>query len=481
MRASKSEDEQDQLVEGLDILRRCGRKKPLGDALGHLLRVGPASALARSLQKLPKTGWVSTSIAANFEALKLVGHFLDEEPAGELLLSCTRFARGDTADLPQSELTPAGLIMAALDGAAGLISAASDALHGQVARDLAELPSNLVLAYSTRIESVLTQLRWDRVELPARERLRELAHLDNARATAAVLGWFSTNGDGEARDELQRFATTGDLSAIEALDDLSLLSDAEAGSLLEALGERSRSVLAEASRGRYSGDSGRVAHSLARAFTAFHHVADWDEAFALLDEASVNTRTKRALCAAADRFADRLPDDIRQRFISRGDQIGQFKPIYRGDGEIGAASSLLLYALGALSSGEAETVLVGHAVGTHLERCDAARLALAIGSPSTDIVLMMLAHDKDFAVRRDAAYCIGRRIADSENRALDAVALEIARSEATILQLSLLNGLGAGDPPRRPVIGDIAGQLGSHPSARVRRRAIALENNASQN
>ena len=53
---------------------------------------------------------------------------------------------------------------------------------------------------------------------------------------------------------------------------------------------------------------------------------------------------------------------------------------------------------------------------------------------------MMLVRDKDFAVRSNAAYCTGRRVADSENRELDAAALEIARNEAIIPQLSLLNG-----------------------------------------
>ena len=481
MRASKSDDKISELAEGLDVLRRGGRQKPLGDTIGHLLRVGPADAVAQALRKLPRSGWTSTTVAANFEALELAGHFLDEAAAGELLLSCTRFARGDTADLPRCDLTPPGLIMAALDGAAGLMAAASDTLHSQVARDLAELPSNAEHAYGMCIGNILDQLEWHHVESQNRERLRELGDRENARAVAAVLGWFSANGDDEAQAKLRCLAAAGDLYATEALDDLSIMSDTEACDLLEALGGQSASVLVEARRGRYPGDNGRVAHSLVRASATFPCLADWDQAFSLLDEASVNTSTKRVLCAAAERFAGRLPDDVRRRFTTRCDQIGQLSPKYRGDSEIGAIRTSLLYSLGSLSDDEAETALVGHAVGTHLERRDAAHLALAIGSDTADIVLMMLVRDKDFAVRSIAAYCIGRRVADSESLALDAVALEIARSEATSLHLSLLNGLRAGDLPRRSVVGEIVEHLGTHPSARVRRSAFALENDASQN
>ena len=241
------------------------------------------------------------------------------------------------------------------------------------------------------------------------------------------------------------------------------------------LSDRARTVLSDARSGTHGGDRDWVVEALVHACATFPVQANWDDVFALLVEPSVATRTKRVLGAAAVRFADRLPDEVGQRFVSCGEGVEQLTPIYRGDGEIGAISSLLLYALGALSDSEAETALVGHASGTHLERRDATHLAFAIGSPSADTVLMMLAQDKDFAVRSNAAYCIGCRVANSQNRALDAVALEVARSEATFLQLSLLNGLRAGDPPRRPVFGKIVEHLGTHPSARVRRSIKVLE------
>ena len=131
VRASKRAYEANELTEGLNILRRSGRTRSLRDAIRHLRRVGPANALARTLRRMPQTGWSRTTIPANFEALKLAGDFLDEETAWELLLSCARYAAGDTADLPRCDLTPPGLIMAALDSAAGLMPAASHALHSR--------------------------------------------------------------------------------------------------------------------------------------------------------------------------------------------------------------------------------------------------------------------------------------------------------------------------------------------------------------
>lgn len=481
MRASKGDDEVIELVEGLDLLRRCGRKKPLGDAIGHLLRVGPADALAKFMGGLPRTGWSSTTISANFEALALAGHFLDEEPASGMLLSCSRYAGGGTADLPRCDLSPPGLIMAALEGAAGLMDAAPEALHGRVARDLAELPSNAEPAYSMRIGSVLSQLEWEHVELPDRERLRLLAERDNPQSVAAVLGWFSANGDEPAQVRLRCLAAGGDLDAVSALANLSDLSDAQADDLLGALSERARSVLADANGGTYGGDRDWAVGSLVRACATFPDRADWDDVFALLADPSVATETKRVLCATAYEFADRLPDEVRQRFMSRGEGVAQLRPIYRGDGEIGAIHSLLLHALGDLSVGEAETSLVGHAIGSHLERRDAARLALALGSPTADVVLAMLAQDRHFAVRSRAVHCIGRRVVSAENRLLDGVALGIARGMSTSLHLSLLNGLRAGDPPRRPVARELAERLMTHPSARVRRRAFAVGSDAPQN
>ncbi len=477
MHASKGDDEVKELAEGLDTLRRCGRQQSLGQAIGHLLRVGPADALAQSLRCLPKTGWTGTTIAANFEALKLAGHFLDEDAAGELLLSCARFARGDPPDLPRCELTPPGLMMAALDGAAGLMAAASDSLHSQVARDLAELPPNAELAYSMRIGNVLDQLDWNHVEPADRERLRELARRGNARAVAAVLGWFYTNGDTAARNELTRLAAARDLYAMAELGDLSELGDAEARDVLDALSDCANGVLADARRRRYGGDGAWIAATLVGACATHPLEADWEDAFALLGEPLVNTHTKRALCAAAVEHAEKLPVQVAQRFIAGCDQIEHLTPIYRGDSDIGAMHTSMLYALGAVSDCNTQTALVEHAAGTHLERCDAARLAHKLCSDRADIVLAMLAGDRDFLVRANAAYCIGHRVCNDENRGLDAAALKLACSDATSIQLSLLNGLQASSPPHRPVVNLIAAQLEIHPSARVRRLADSLTNN----
>lgn len=475
MRASDG-DEVDDLTEGLDILRRCGRQKSLERAIGHLLRVGPAGALAQSLRRLPKTGWTSTTVAANFEALKLAGDFLDADVAGELLLSCTRIARGDTTELPNCDLTPFGLTMAALDGAAGLMAAASNALHSQVARDLAELPTNAERAYSLRIGNVLAQLDWNHVEPPDREQLRALARRNDARGVAAVLGWFSSNGDASARADLVGLASSGDLDALGALGDLNELSDAEARDLLGALSEHANGVLAEARHNRYGVDSAWIAATLVHACATHPLAADWEDTFALLGEPLVNTRTKRALCAAAVEHAGSLPGQVAQRFTSSCDLIEQMTPIYRGDGEIGAMHTSLLHALGAISNNEAQAALVAHAAGGHLERIDATRLAHEIRSDAADVVLAMLLSDQDFSVRANAAYWIGRRVASDESRSWDTAALKLTHSDATSIQLSLLNGLTAGNSPHRTISNSIAERLKAHPAARVRRRAIGLEN-----
>lgn len=475
MHASKGDHEVDALTEGLDILRRCGRQKSLGRAIGHLLRVGPADALARSLCRLPRNGWTSTTVAANFEALKLAGHFLDEQAAGELLLSCARFARGDTADLPRCDLTPLGLTMAALDGAAGLMDAASDSLHSQVARDLAELPPNAELAYSMRIGNVLGQLDWNHVELSDRDRMRELAKRDNARAVAAVLGWFSSNGDTEAREELTHLASTGDLYAISELGDLGELSDAEASNVLDAMTDSAYGVLADARRKRYGGDCAWIAATLVHACATRPRGSAWETTFALLGEPLVDTRTKRALYAAAVESADNLPEEVAQRFVAHCDQIELLMPLYRGDGEIGAMRTHLLQAFGAVSDDAVQAALIAHAGGSHLERCDASRLAHAIGSSGADIVLVMLAGDRDFSVRANAAYWIGRRAAIDESRSLGATALKLAASDATSIQLSLLNGLTSAGARQSTTVSSIAERFQAHPAARVRRRAVALE------
>ena len=264
---------------------------------------------------------------------------------------------------------------------------------------------------------------------------------------------------------------------MSALPSLSDLSNSQVGGLLSA---RARNVLSDAHSGSYGGDQDWVVQSLVRACATSPAEADWEDVFALLADPSIATRTKHVICAAAARFAGRLPHEVRQRFISCGEEVAQLTPIYPGDSEIGAIHSLLLYELGATSDGEAETALAGHTVGTHLERRDAAHLALALANPTADLVLTMLAHDKDFTVRDHAAYCIGRRVASSDSRTLDRAPLQIAHNDATIPQLSLLNGLKAGNPPRRPVVYEIAEHLMAHPSATVRRRAYAVGSDTPQ-
>ena len=481
MRASQSDDEIRDLVEGLDTLRRSGQDQSLGLAIGHLLRVGPTDALSRSLRSVPITGWTSTTVAANLGALKLAGDFLPDEIASELLLSCTRIALGDAAELPQCNLTVLGLTGSALEAAACLVPAADNSLHSQIARDLAALPRNTVHAYFPGFENILHQLEWDHVEPPAREGLRELARCDSTRLTAAVLGVLVAAGDVQSQTELRCLAATGDLYAVSALAHMSDLSDSQAGDLLGALCEQARNVLENARGGSHSSDSPWLAEALMDACAASPRRACWDDVIGLLTDRAVDVSTKRALCAGAVRFADRLPADVREGFASNIDQVEQSAPAFWGGTDCGGIQSRLLYALGAVSGSEAEEAMVDLAVGTHLERCDAVHLAHDLDSDRADLVLSMLARDRDFSVRRTAAYCIGHRIAKSESRTLDAAAWEMAHSDGTVVQLVLLNGLKAADVPRRRIVVDIAHRLKMHPAARVRRRADRLESDAPLN
>ena len=481
MRASKSDDEVRDLVEGLDTLRRSGQDQSLSRAIGHLLRVGPPEVLTKFLRSVQITGWTRTTVAANLEALKLAGDFLPAEVASELLLFCTRIARGDAGELPQCNLTVFGLTKVALEGAASLIPAADNSLHSQIAHDLAHMPPNTVSAYFPGIENILDQLEWDQVKPAVREDLRELTRRDNTRLAAAVLGAIAAAGDTQSQTELSQLAATGDLFAVKALGNIRDLSDSQADDLLDVLCEQARKVLENARRGSHSSDSPLVGETLVVASAVFPRRACWDDAIALLTDGSVDIGTKRAICSATTRLANRLPAEVRDRFASSVDQIEQSASAFWDSIDPGGTRVRLLHSFGMVSGSDAEAAMIDLAVGTHQERCDAVHLAHALDNNSADIVLAMLARDSDFSVRRKAAFFIGHRVAGRECHALDAAARGITHSDGTVLQLSLLNGLKAANPPRRRIVTEIAERFRIHPAARVRRRAERLESDASPN
>ena len=81
MRAASSPDEADELVKGLDTLRRSGDSRHLTQAMGHLVRTGPLKPLVTAMNNIPASGWTQTTALSNFEALGLAGDLIERGDA----------------------------------------------------------------------------------------------------------------------------------------------------------------------------------------------------------------------------------------------------------------------------------------------------------------------------------------------------------------------------------------------------------------
>ena len=476
MRAASSPDEVSELSTGLDALRRSGDSRRLTQAVKHSARVGPLLPLVTAMNNIPATGWTRTTALANLEVLALGGDLIDEASADKLLEGCARAACGETTDLGCT--TGEGYISVPHYGtqaAAGLLPAASDAMHTRLARWLATLPEMPPAHFRRGLEQALNHLDYAVVQPADRAALRGLTERDDAQLSAAVNGWFEANGDPVALAVLKQAALEGDVHALSEITSDTAFSDQEAAVLIETLEQRVLQTHSEALAGRWYTGSPPSCYGLARCNLLFPNVARWQAVLDVFGEPSAYIGDKRAICDAISRLPQTLPPQVHAQLDSLVDFAeANFASVSPGSTP-GGMALLLKNALGLIDGADLDAAATRLVFGSPLERRDASVVLRTADCSNRDLLLHVLAHDSAFAVRQSASRTVGYIVASGTTDAAGVLAWKIANGDGRELPLALIRGIAAAaTSEHHPVASDIAELLAGHASAAIRRHAERL-------
>ena len=472
MSASDSPDDALKVVDGLDALRISGDSQSLERAVKRLYWVGPIAAVAETASRMPVEGWTHTTASANFQLLATAGDLFDRQKATGLLRWCAQLATGDTASFIKRVRPWFWVEYLAIKAVAGLLPAADDSTHDEVAYLLSQGLDPESQLPASDIETVFGRLDSGRTSPAAQDSLWELAQRDEGDLGAAALAWLAASGHVGAQTEAIKRAGLRDLKVLPAVlqVDPSKLGKDMAGLLIGWFEDMAADRLSAAREGQYRLGGYDGAHLLAHFNLILPELERWETIMELLGEALVDAGSKRPTCTLlATRAAD-LPEGVRSELAINIDAISQAASGFGQEQGIGGTRTMLRIALGTVNADQAEAESAELVFGTPRDREDAARLLGAGLCPANQSLLSALAADSHPAVRRAAAIATGKLLPASPNSLIIALAWKLADDKGADLPSGLLHGL-LQTQQESPIGTEIAQHLLNHPSAWLRRLA----------
>lgn len=457
----------------LDELRRSGDEKSLALAARRLWAVGPLGPLADAARRIQPGSWTHTAARANLALWQHAGDVLDEATASDAARYCLNVLTDDSAFV--SRTTPSFLVIpSTLDALSGILDAADDAVHRDLAHFIAGLPpvtDQLEARGWARVATGLRATVFAGAEDHAAWRQAAAAQPD-PRLAAAILGLL-TDHDEEARELLCARIAAGDNDALAALGHLRQLDPQVAEPLMAQDVELLDATIAQAQQGAHPVWTRDPAARLAILGVHFPDVAPWDALLRYLG-ARVPSERKRRACLALARHADRLPEPVRSALRELLPQLQATVPALNLLGApLGGAGVVLAAAVGALDDQTLTRGLTALLTGSRQERRDAAALIARLGRPEFTAALVALVSDPHPEVRAEAAWALAMRVAstDTGNDALAIAGLRRALGDpGAQTPLAIAAGLPALGTPSAQACELIAPLL-RHPSAHVRASA----------
>ena len=471
--AAGSNNETNELAEGLDALLCSGDDKNLKLALGHLLWDGPIDVAASAVSRIGTDGWTRTTVPTRFAALETAGDLLDEDAAGEMLARVAHTAGDGFREFLDRYQPPVTVDFAAYRAMAGLVPAAARAAHSSIAAFIAAQRTDLPDVMARHLARQLDWLDFHSVESDSRSALSQIA-LTESYVGTRIRGWFAANGDAEALGRLKSQATEGDLDALAELTDVELLSGAEAAAVISVLDERARELLLEMREGRYNTGSSNTLDALTLLNLQFPDTARWTVVHEVLREPLALADQKSTICIRLAALSDLLPASERDLIVANIGAVAIAKEGFWPGTNMAGADIIVAVALGAMDADEADAAVTRLALGSHQQRTNAAKL-LGLGHcPGMRPILTQLIRDPHPPVRLEAARSIGKLAARTPDALTAALARHVVRSNGMYLPRALLGGLSLDPPPLNDTSEELATHLQAHPSARIRRQAGLL-------
>lgn len=472
MRSHENRSDGD-VAAGLRSLRRSGDHRALNLALEHLRLVGPATAMATALGEISINGWTHTTAKANLEFLARAGDLMSESTADKWVttLAGIFLDDGDFVEQVQPTFMVSLAVAEAIDG---VLPAAGSAGRLRASQLLATQRTPIDDVLATKVSEWVRELSFDDVPSQVRDDLRRLAVADHGRVGARILGWLARSEDPAAKQEVHERALTGDLEAISAMGDVTLLSANQAATLIGKFDSMVRHAVAQAEASMWSFGGFDAGAGLALFNVSFPDVARWDPLLELLTHPAVASEDKRRPLELLVELIERVPAEVHERLASDIDQIAESR-VYAdvGGRSIRGLASSLGIVTGAIAEDAADVTVARLALGSEQDRRDAASLLARGSCARMRPLLASFVADRRASVRVSAAGAVGRIVSSAPDQLLIELARRVAADPGVVVPAALLHGLSRGDNANE-VGHEIATSLMHHPSARVRRLASEL-------
>jgi len=456
----------------LDELRRSGDEKSLELAARRLWAVGPLDSLADAARRIQPGSWTHTTARANLILWQEAGDVMDEATASDAARYCLDVLTDDSGFVART--TPSFHVAHyTLKALAGVVPAADDEFHRDLAAFLASLPPVTDQLTAQSLAHVVPGLHAIALAAPEdRAAWRQAAASQPDRRVAAGMLGLLADHDEAARELLLAWIVDGDNDALAALGHVRQLDSKIVGRLTAEDAQLLDAIIGQAQRGVFAVSRARdPASRLAILGVHFPDVVPWDALLRYLGDAHVPSEHKRKACLALAAHADRLPDSLRSDLRELFPQLTGTVPADNLFGSpLGGAAFILASAVGALDD---QTLTSGLAVlltGSRRERRDAATLIGRLRRPELTAALVTLVSDPYPDVRAEAAGTLAM-LAASPDTSIDPLAIAGSQralaDPGALVSLAIAEGVAAVGTPSDQARDVIAPLLG-HPSARVR-------------
>jgi hypothetical protein len=460
-----------QQTAALDELRRSGDEKSLKLAARRLWAIGPLGPLTEAARRIQPGSWTHTTARANLALWQEAGDVMDEATASDAARYCLDVL-SDASGFVARTTPPFHVAHYTLKALAGLLDAAHDALHHDLAAFLAGLPPVTDQLTAQGLAHVVPGLRATALAPGDRAAWRRAAASQPDRRVAAGMLGLLAHDDEAARELLLARIAEGDNDALAALGDVRQLDNEIAGRLAAEDAQLLDDIIAQAQGGVFAVSRTRdPASRLAILGVRFPDVALWDALLRYLGGAHVPSEHKRLACLALAAHADRLPESLRSDLRELLPQLTGTIPAGNLLGSpLGGAAVILASAVGALVDQALTSGIAALLTGSRQERRDAATLLRRLGRRELTAALVTLVRDPYPDVRAEAACTLAMRVAGPDT-GIDPLAIAgLQRALAdpgALVPLAIAGGVAAAETPSDKACELIAPLLG-HPSARVR-------------
>ncbi len=464
----------DEAADGLRTLLMAGAADEMKHALRRIADDGPAQAITAMGAELNLDGTTRTTAPAALTLLERGGDLLDQASADEavrLLLA--------TIDNPATFADRTGptylLHERLVDALAGVAAAASLELQRQVAERVAALPPQSDQSRATswaRAAAALLPEAW----APDTATRASVAAGGHHKALATPLLAAAAAHDPTVRERLLEDALGGDLDALGALGDVTVLPQDVVVALTRSLADLCRDQVSQAEGGMASFGGHYVGHALALLNVWHPDLAEWSPLVDLIAHPLVVPAHKRRALGFLAGAAERVPEHVREELLAavRVAAREPVKPFVGMLGENRDNGGPAAELIASLTQGNDPDAIPALLAGDENSRASGARVARRLRRPEDIGALLVLAVDPHPAVRSAAALGLAELAATGQGG--EAVLSAVRRAaqdpgrrvpEAVAAALSVESTL----PPGAQ---EVLNLLATHRSARVRRAAGRL-------